>query len=91
MFDHPQEASAAFAPLVLLLREILEDAATAGAIRSDLDAEQVAGVILQAIMFNAFATTITGTRTDDFADRGDLLWALLFGGLAADPDRTTHR
>jgi AcrR family transcriptional regulator len=81
MFDHPQEASAAFAPLVLLLRQVLEDAATAGAIRSDLDAEQVAGVILQAIMFNAFATTITGTRTDELPDRGDLLWALLIGGL----------
>jgi AcrR family transcriptional regulator len=81
LFDHPQEASAAFAPLVAILQQVLADAAAAGAIRSDLDLEQVSGVILQSIMFNSFATTITGSWTDEVPGRGELLWEMLLHGL----------
>jgi AcrR family transcriptional regulator len=80
LFDHPKEATQAFVPLVHLLRRLLDEAAAAGAIDPDLDREQVAGVVLQAIMFNAFATTITGSTADD-VPRGDLLWLLLVRGL----------
>ena len=48
------------------------------------DNEQVAGIVLQAIMFNSFSTTITGSTTDDVPDRGDLFWGLLLHGLAGD-------
>ena len=81
LYDRPQEASAAFAPLVALLQQVLQEAADSGVIRSDLDHEQVAGVILQAIMFNAFATTITGSQTDEVPGRGEMLWELLLNGL----------
>ena len=67
LFDHPEEAAHAFAPLVSSLRRLLDDAAAAGAIRSGGDHEQVAGIVLQSIMFNGFATTITGSTTDDYA------------------------
>ena len=82
LYDHPQEASQAFVPLVALLRRLLDEAAAAGVINTELDREQVAGVVLQAIMFNAFATTITGSSTDESPGRGDLLWRLLLSGLA---------
>ena len=58
---HPKEASRAFVPLVTLFEEVLDDAARAGAIQSDLPHTRIAGVVLQAIMFNYFATTITGS------------------------------
>jgi len=84
LYDHPEEASEAFTPLVSLLQRTLREAAAAGAIRTDLDDPQLAevvGIVLQAIMFNAFATTITGTSSDGSPDRGALLWDLLLGGL----------
>jgi AcrR family transcriptional regulator len=82
LFEHPQEASHAFTPLVTSLQGLLEDAAAAGGIQAGRDFEQVAGIILQAIMFNAFSSTITGATTDDVAGRGDLFWEVLLHGLA---------
>jgi AcrR family transcriptional regulator len=84
LFDHPREAAHAFAPLVSSLRRLLDDAAAAGAIRPGRDHEQVAGIVLQSIMFNGFATTITGSTTDDYSGRGDLFWELLAHGLAGE-------
>jgi AcrR family transcriptional regulator len=81
LFEHPEEASRSFAPLVSSLEQVLTDAADAGAIRSDLDAEQVAGIVLQAIMFNAFSMTVTGLVSDEMPARGELLWQLLIDGL----------
>src|SRR5262245_6998164 len=52
---HPTEASRAFAPLVALFEEVLDAATEAGAIRPDVNNRRIAGVVLQAIMFNAFA------------------------------------
>lgn len=81
--EHPKEASRAFVPLLALLEQILDDAAAAGAIRADLDRRRIAGVILQATMFNAFAATISGTPTrDDAGQAAAELWQLVFKGLA---------
>lgn len=81
----PAEATQAFAPLISLLRGLLAAAARAGAIRAELN-DDAAGVILQAIMFNAFVPAIAGTPaiedTDAAADR---LWTLLFQGLSPTP------
>ena len=57
--QHPREAAAAFVPLVTLLEGLLEEASEAGAIRSGLDHRRITGVVLQAVMFNAFADTIS--------------------------------
>lgn len=85
LIHQPTEASQAFRPLISILRGLLADAARAGAIRAELD-DDVAGVILQAIMFNAFVPAIAGTPaiedTDAAADR---LWRLLFQGLFPTP------
>ncbi|HJR26040.1 MAG TPA: TetR/AcrR family transcriptional regulator [Acidimicrobiales bacterium] len=81
--DHPKEASVAFGPLVGLLEALLDDAAAAGGIRKGLDHHRVAGVLMQAISFHAFAATISGTsvRTDVDAAAQDL-WDLLLNGLS---------
>jgi AcrR family transcriptional regulator len=79
MTSQPEEASRAFVPLVALFERVLADAAAAGAVRSDID---VTGVLLQAIMFNAFAMTIGGAhgRTADDAEQ---LWDLMLNGIGS--------
>ena len=82
--EHPKEAAQAFTPLVSLLREVLDDAGGAGALRGDLRHDHVAGIILQAIMFNTFSSTISGApvrSADDEAAEG--LWELVFYGIGA--------
>lgn len=86
----PKEAARAFAPLVSLFREVLDQAAAAGVVRSDLRHERVAGVVLEAIMFNAFSSTIGGTSAHTNGDdRPEQLWQLLFLGIGSDSAR--HR
>ena len=81
--DHHQEAADVFAPLVSLTRAALDDAAAAGAIRTDRDHQQVSGLLLQTIMFHTFAPRIAGSpASEDPAESGELLWTHLLHGLA---------
>jgi AcrR family transcriptional regulator len=79
MTDHPAEASAAFAPLVSLLEKLLDGAGDAGQLTSDLDHRWLAGVLLQTVMFNSLASTISGA--DGPADEGATLWNVVSQGL----------
>ena len=80
--DHPAEAARAFVPLTELLNELLDAAAAAGVIRADLSHQRITGVILQAIMFNAFGTTISGLpATGDVTKAAEELWELLLQGI----------
>jgi AcrR family transcriptional regulator len=81
--EHPKEAAGAFGPLMDLSRELLDAAAAAGAIRDDLAHDQLAGVLLQAIMFNSFATIISGKATAEAAADADpeVMWGLFFRGM----------
>ena len=80
--SHPKEASRAFTPLVSLLEEVLDDAAKAGVVRDGLKHGHIAGVVLQAIMFNAFATTISGAAGRQPGDAAAAeLWELIFHGI----------
>ena len=82
--DHPQEASRAFVPLLSLLEDLLDEAAKAGVIRSGLRHDRVAGVILQAVMFNAFTTTISASSTrPSRGDAAEELWDFLLHGVSA--------
>ena len=60
---------------------LLDEAAAAGKIRSGMAHHRMAGVILQAVMFNAFATTISGTPLRADSDADEELWALILGGI----------
>jgi AcrR family transcriptional regulator len=80
--EHPVEASRAFVPLVSMLDGLLAAASDEGAIRSGLDHPRLAGTILQAIMFNAFASTISGVSAHPAdVDPGEELWDLLINGM----------
>jgi AcrR family transcriptional regulator len=79
---HPTEAAVAFAPLVSLFNEVLDSAAAAGSIRGGLRRSPIAGIILEAIMFNTFSATIGGTSTrDDAVDPAEELWDLIVNGI----------
>jgi AcrR family transcriptional regulator len=78
--SHPQEAANAFAPVVLLLDQLLDEADAAGALRPGLDRRRITGVVLQATMFNSFASVISASP----AGPGDeALFDLLLHGIAA--------
>jgi AcrR family transcriptional regulator len=80
----PAEAAKAFVPLVSLFEEVLDDAVAAGAVRGDLRRRRVAGVVLEAIMFNAFSTTIGGAAAEDEGrDPAEELWDLVLNGIGA--------
>jgi AcrR family transcriptional regulator len=87
--EHPKEAAQAYVPLVSLLEQVLDDAAAAGRIRSGIDHRQLVGVVLQAISFNAFAATISGSpvHPGDGSDGGgeEQLWDLLLHGIGTSP------
>jgi AcrR family transcriptional regulator len=81
---HPKEASRAFGPIVELLEGVLDDAAAAGVIRPAMGTRRVAGVILQAVMFNAFAATISGSPVESGDGAAEELWQLILHGIGAD-------
>jgi AcrR family transcriptional regulator len=82
--EHPQEASRAFIPLTEMLEGLLVAAAADGAIRTGMDYNRVAGVILQAIMFNVFAATISGSSVRaEAGNHAEDLWDQLFNGLVS--------
>jgi AcrR family transcriptional regulator len=78
---HPKEAARAFQPLVSLFGEILDEAAAAGAVRSNVRSERVAGVVLEAIMFNVFSSTIARVSLRD--EDAEEFWDLFLNGFAA--------
>jgi AcrR family transcriptional regulator len=80
--EHPTEASHAFLPLTEMVVELLDQAADGGAIRTGLEHRRVAGIILQAVMFNAFAATIGGVSVQPkTGDPAEELWDLLTSGM----------
>ena len=81
---HPGEASRAFVPLVTLLEEILDEAAKAGVIRDDLNHGRIAGIVLQAVMFNYFAATISASSVSPDEDAADDLWEILRRGIVVE-------
>ncbi|WP_306320065.1 MULTISPECIES: TetR/AcrR family transcriptional regulator [unclassified Streptomyces] len=82
--DDPKEAARAFAPIFALTEEILDEAASDGVLRADLDRRAVAGAMLQAIMFNSFALTLGGTAVRGRGADAEALWDLLAHGLIAE-------
>ena len=64
--------------VVELLGRLLDEADAAGALRPGLDRRRISGVVLQATMFNSFATVISASPPG----AGDeVLWDLLVNGI----------
>jgi AcrR family transcriptional regulator len=84
MTAHPQQATQAFAPIVSLFEEVLENAVAAGVVRGDLGRRRLAGVVLEAIMFNAFSATIGGTvEEQEGGNPAEELWEVLLHGIGS--------
>jgi hypothetical protein len=84
MTVHPEEATRSFAPIVSLFEEVLQEAVAAGVVRSDLSQRRVVGVVLEAIMFNAFSLTIGGSAAEsDGGDPAEELWDLILHGIGS--------
>jgi AcrR family transcriptional regulator len=83
--DHPKEASIGFAPLVELAHELLGAAADAGKLRKGLDLHRTAGILVQAISFNTFASTISGSSVKKVSPEAaaEDLWQLLLHGVGS--------
>jgi AcrR family transcriptional regulator len=82
LLEHPKEASQAYVPLVSLLEQLLAEAAEAGAVRPGLRHRHTAGVLLQAISFDSFASTMSGTSVHpDGGETANELWQVLLLGL----------
>jgi AcrR family transcriptional regulator len=80
--SHPTEAALAFSPLVTLFGEVLDDAAAAKAIRPGLRQSAMAGMVLEAIMFNAFSATIMGmSLRGEASDAAEEIWDLILHGV----------
>ena len=80
---YPTEAARAFVPLVTLFEGVFDEAAEAGAIRAGLHRRHAVGFVLEAIMFNAFSTTIAGASVLPDGEAAEELWNLVFRGLGA--------
>jgi AcrR family transcriptional regulator len=79
---HPKEAARVFAPIVSLFEEVLQEAVEAGAIRSGLSDGPIVGIVLEAIMFNTFSTTIGGLSARPHGgDSAEYLWDLVVHGI----------
>ncbi len=80
--QHPKEAARVFSPLVSLFEELLDEAASEGAVRPGQRHSPIVGVVLEAIMFNTFSSTIGGLsvrRSDE--NSAEDLWQLIFHGI----------
>jgi AcrR family transcriptional regulator len=81
---HPKEAAKAFAPLVALFDELLRAAIVAGSVREDVRNGPLIGVVLEAIMFNSFSSTIAAlsVRQDD-GSAAEELWRFVLRGIGS--------
>ncbi len=81
--EHPKEAARVFMPLVSLFEEVLEGASAAGAVRAGLGHGPIVGVVLEAIMFNTFSSTIGGVSVGPQEGSAEDLWDLILHGIGA--------
>jgi hypothetical protein len=66
--------------MVALFERVIAEAAATGRVRGDF---AVTGVLLQATMFNAFATTISRSPAGTGDDAAEQLWDLVLNGISA--------
>jgi hypothetical protein len=66
---------------VTLFEQVLGEAADEGAVRANLARHRVAGIVLEAIMFNAFSRTIVGEAGDEDGDPAEDLFDLVLHGI----------
>lgn len=82
LVSHPSEVKVAHAPLLMLLTQLMEDAAAAGKLRPSIDAKRVAAMAMQTVMFVA-----QSSGSDDVTIKpisADEVWDFVSHGFAAE-------
>ncbi|WP_306320041.1 MULTISPECIES: TetR/AcrR family transcriptional regulator [unclassified Streptomyces] len=81
LVSHPAEVKVAHAPLLALFAELMDEAAEAGRLLSDVSPHRMAALTMQTVMFNAQAA---GAPDDDTAHplTADEVWAFCSHGFA---------
>jgi len=86
MMAQPGKAARAYVPLVTLFEEVIDEAEAAGYVRASLPRRRIAGFVLEAIMYNAFSTTIGGLSAEtNGGDPAEVLWELVVDGIGSGP------
>jgi AcrR family transcriptional regulator len=81
VITHPDQVTAALAPVAVMLRELVEDAAAAGEIKVD-DARRAASLIQQMVMYSWFTNRMAPTARQRIT--AEDLWEFILHGLRAD-------
>jgi AcrR family transcriptional regulator len=82
LVSHPAEVKIAYTPLLVLLSELIEEAAEAGTLRAGINAKRMAAMTMQTVTFVAQS----GGGTDDATTHpisADEVWDFCAHGLAA--------
>jgi hypothetical protein len=83
LLRHPVEASRAFAPLVALLGEPVDQARKRGALSPGLPADIVAGFVLQTVMAACVGPTFPKPCDRPTRDSGaEVIWQFVYQGMA---------
>jgi AcrR family transcriptional regulator len=79
---HPAEASQAFAPMVALFGELVDEARKLGELRPGPPADVVAGFALQAVMSACVGWTMPGPDERAALDiTGEVIWDFVYRGV----------
>jgi AcrR family transcriptional regulator len=82
LVSHPSEVKVAHAPLLLLLTELMEEAAEAGQLRPDINPKRMAAMTMQTVMFVAQSSGGTDDATVH-PITADEVWDFCAHGFAA--------
>jgi hypothetical protein len=82
LVSHPSEVKVAHAPLLILLTELMEDAAAAGKLRATINPKRIAAMTMQTVMFVA-----QSSGSDDETNKpisADEVWDFVANGFAVE-------
>lgn len=82
LVSHPSRAIIAYAPLLALLRELMEEAGTAGLLRDGLDTQCVAAMTMQIVMTVA-QNSVDAGEAPAYSLTADQVWDLCAHGFVA--------
>jgi AcrR family transcriptional regulator len=82
LVSHPSEVKVAHAPLLVLLTELMEDAAEAGKLRPSINPKRIAAMTMQTVMFVAQSSGSDDATTKPIS--ADEVWDFVANGFASD-------
>lgn len=88
--QRPDAYFGAFAPLVTVIRELIERGAEEGVLRADIPPQELTPVVVEMVVGAAVMSSLGGTRFGGASDP-DRMWEFCRSGLAGAPPATAAR